>query len=213
MCDALGRLGLTLHDSIAFLGSRNFAENFIANLLGALFGVLVGFWIERRRARHNADQLYGHILKSARAELEFLRPMLQNARDRVKAGGVVTWQSCRVPAVGAVLISPSVHERAPFPLVLALSTVNVYATETEEIFRRAVAKIESTRRRDKPEGEAALLKFREFLANRLDQMHQVIVIAVERMDMEIKRLGLVAQPDAETQDVSRRLLEVLQRRN
>jgi hypothetical protein len=74
-----------------------------------------------------------------------------------------------------------------------------------------VKKIEATRRRDQPEIAAALLRLRETLAGRLEQLHQIIVIALERMDMEINGLGLVVQPDAETENVRRKLLDVLRR--
>lgn len=58
---------------------------------------------------------------------------------------------------------------------------------------------------------AAFEKVRRSLANSVDKLQEIIGIAIESMDAEITRVGVKVQPDAATQTVSARLLEILGR--
>jgi hypothetical protein len=188
-----------LHDVVAFLTSREFAVNFLANLGGAMAGVLLAFWIERVRARRDARKRYGQTLRTSRSELAYLKPMCESSRDALRAGksaGTYEWHG--VPATRALLISPIVHDQAPYSMIMALMTLSAYLGATENVLREA--------RGLKPQVRELLSKT---LGDELDNVSKLITIALEQIDSQLKLLGLEKTPDAVTQEVSRRLLEVL----
>jgi hypothetical protein len=191
-----------LHSLLTFLTSREFAVNFFANLGGAMVGVLLAFWIERVRARRDARMLYGRILRTSRSELAYLKPMCEHARDALRAGqSAGTLDSLGVPATRALLVSPLVHDQAPHSLIMALTILCGYLGATEAVFREV---------RLKPQDVVARELFNKTLGDQLDNANKIITIALEQIDSQLKLLGLEKTPDAVTQEVSRRLLEVLQ---
>jgi hypothetical protein len=192
-----------LHGVVAFLTSREFAVNFFANLGGAMAGVLLAFWIERVRARRDAQMLYGRILRTSRSELVYLKPMCERGRDALRAGqSAGTHDSLGVPATRALLISPLVHDQAPYSLIMALTILCGYLGATENVFREAA--------RLKPQDMVARELLSKTFGDELDKANKMITIALEQIDSQLKLLGLEKTPDAVTQEVSRKLLEVLQ---
>jgi hypothetical protein len=174
----------------SFLTSRDFAVNFVANLAGVLIGVLLAFRVERRRARRDADILYGNVLRSSRSELGYFAPMITSTN---------TLHSFTLPATKALLIGPSLHERGPYSLVMALTALINYAGIIETSIQR-VERLPG----DKTE-------FNRQLGDSLGRLHRTIAIAVERLDSELGRLGRrVKTADADTQEISRRLREIFQ---
>jgi hypothetical protein len=126
-----------LQSVVAFLTSREFAVNFFANLGGAMAGVLLAFWIERVRARRDARMLYGRILRTSRSELAYLKPMCEHARDALRAGqSAGTLDSLGVPATRALLVSPLVHDQAPYSLIMALTILSVALAQPRMPFER-----------------------------------------------------------------------------
>jgi len=188
-----------LDDAVSFIASRDFVVNFVANLAGALFGVLLAFWIERKRARSAATDLYGHMLLSSRSELAYLNPMCETFTKALRTGQTRTafGHSLNLPATRAVLGSPTVHERAPYSLIMALTTLTSVAHVTENALR-AFEEI--------PGANAD--QFRRF-ESPMDKLHQMMTLALERIGVELNILGLEVVQDAETQNVSRRLHEIL----
>jgi hypothetical protein len=192
-----------LHNVVAFLTSREFAVNFVANLGGAMVGVLLAFWIERCRARRDAQMLYGRFLQTSRSELAYLKPMCKHSTDTLKAGqSTGTLVSLGVPATRTLLISPLVHDQAPYSLIMAL-TIMCRSLDGTEIALR------ETRRLNLKDLVAREL-LSKALGDDLDKASSMITIALEQIDTQLKLLGLEKTPDAMTQEVSRRLLEVLQ---
>jgi hypothetical protein len=179
----------TVHVVISFLTSRDFAVNFVANLAGVLFGVLLAFWVERRRARHDADVLYGNLLRSSRSELAYFAPMSTDTDTRL---------SFTLPATTALLVGPSLHERGPYSLVMALTTLTNYAGIIETSIGQA----------EKLSGDKT--DFNKRLGNHLGRLQGIVALALERLDSELGRLDLVKTADADTQEVSRRLRELLE---
>lgn len=196
---------------LAFLLSRDFAVNFFANLGGALFGVLLAFTIERAIARRNAGLLYGHILLSVRSELSYLRPQCESVRDRLRGGDAAIRQSLSVPATQAALVSPLVHERSPYSLVMTLTALNTYTRDTDEALQTGLDRLGDAFRVDRPDVAAASHVLMERLARRIDAVAKMIAMALEGIDAELARLKISAQPDPKTQEVSRRLIELLKR--
>lgn len=192
-----------LHGVVAFLTSREFAVNFFANLGGAMAGVLLAFWIERVRARRDARMLYGRILRTSRSELGYLKPMCEHSRDALRAGkSAGTLDSLGVPATRALLDNPLVHDQAPYSLIMALTILCGSLGATESAFRES--------RWLKTRDVVARELLSKTLADQLDQSNKIITIALEQIDSQLKLLGLEKTPEAVTQEVSRRLLEVLQ---
>jgi hypothetical protein len=193
-----------LHGVVAPLWSRELAVNFVANLSGAMGGVLLAFWIERVRARREARMLYGRILRTSRSELAYLKPMCEHGRDALRAGrSEGTSDSLGVPATRAVLISPLVHDQAPYSLIMALTILCGCLDGTENAFREA--------RQLKLQDVVARELLSKTLGDQLDKATAIITIALEQIDSQLKRLGLEKTADAMTQEVSRRLLGVLGR--
>jgi hypothetical protein len=197
-----------LRELVGFFTSRDFRTNFLANLGGALGGVLLAFWIERRIARRNATRLYGNVLLSVRSELSYLRPQYVFVRDRLKAGRSAVRQSFIVPTAKAALINPLVHEQSPSSLVMALTTLNAYADDTDEAFGEGIKRIRAAVR-PQPEVAAALEILTRALETRVDQLQEIMGIALERIDAELARLKLTVLPDPDVQEVRRRLIEIL----
>ena len=198
------------HDFIALLVSHDFWVNFLANLGGALVGVWLAFWIERRRSRRDAERVYGHMLRSARSELGYLHPMCVHIRDRIKTGGSITRESFNVPATTAVLISPMTHERAPYSLVMALTTASLAAEATADGLREAVRISEPLlSKQDQPTVAAKFKEVRHALQTSVDRLQGVVGVALELLDAEITRLGVKARPDPATEVVSTRLRAIL----
>lgn len=192
-----------LHDVVALLTSREFAVNFFANLGGAMVGVLLAFWIERVRARRDSRMLYGRSLRTSRSELGYLKPMCEHARDLLRTGQRAgTNDYFGVPATRSLLISPLVHDQAPSSLIMALTILCGYLSATENAFQQA--------RWLKPQDVVARERLSKMLGDELDKANEMITIALEQIDSQLKLLGLKKTPDAVTQEVSRRLLEVLQ---
>jgi hypothetical protein len=191
-----------LYGVVAFLISRAFAVNFVANLGGAMGGVLLAFWIERFRARRDAQMLYGRVLRTSRSELAYLKPMCEHGRDALRAGtSAGTLDYFGVPATRALLISPLVHDQAPYSLIMAVTILCRCFDATEYAAREA--------RELKPTDLVARELLSKTLGDQLDKANSMITIALEQIDSQLKRLGLEKTADAETQEVSRRLLEVL----
>lgn len=192
-----------LHDVVALLASREFAVNFFANLGGAMAGVLLAFSIERVRARRGSRMLYGRILRTSRSELAYLKPMCEHSRDALRAGQRTgTTDYFGVPATRALLISPLVHDQGPYSLIMALTILCGYLGSTENAFREAPSL--------KPQDLVAHELLNKILGDELDKANKLITIALEQIDSQLKLLGLEKTPDAVTQEVSRRLLEILQ---
>jgi hypothetical protein len=199
---SLGDVEMVLHGVVALLRSREFAANFVGNLGGAMGGVLLAFWIERIRARREARMLYGRILRTSRSELAYLKPMCEHRRDTLRASrSAGTLDSFGVPATRAVLISPLVHDQAPYSLIMALTILCGCLDGTENAFREA--------RQLKLQDVVARELLNKTLGDELDKASTIITIALEQIDSQLNLLGLEKTPDAMTQEVSRRLLEVL----
>jgi hypothetical protein len=192
-----------LHGVGALLRSQAFAANFVGNLSGAMGGVLLAFLIERVRARREARMLYGRILRTSRSELAYLKPMCKRDRDTVRAGTSVLLTQFGVPATRALLISPLVHDQAPYSLIMAVTILCHWFETTEIAFREA--------RQFKPTDSAARELLSKTLGDQLDKANSMITIALEQIDSQLKLLGLEKTADAKTQEVSRRLREVLGR--
>jgi hypothetical protein len=191
-------VGAALHGVVAFLKSRDFAVNFVANLGGAMIGVLLAFWIERFRARREAKMLYGRVLRTSRSELGYLEPMYKSIREALTAGKPASAPDTGAPATRALLINPLVHDHAPHSLIMALTVMCHFFNATEDAFE--------TLRRMKPEDGAA---FRKILATQLDKAIRLITLVLEQIDSQLNRLGLEKTPDAATQEISRRIHEIL----
>jgi hypothetical protein len=191
-----------LHRLGAFLTSREFAVNFFANLGGAMAGVLLAFWIERLRTRRDARMLFGRILQTSRSELAYLKPMCESSRDALrvgKSGGSHDYFG--VPATRTLLISPLVHQQAPYSLIMALTILCRSLEGTENVFRDA--------RRLEPQYLAGP-KLAVLFGDQLDKASKLMMIALEQIDLQLRLLGLEKTPDAATEEVKRRLLEVVQ---
>lgn len=194
---------MILHGVVPFLTSREFAVNFFANLGGAMAGVLLAFWIERVRARRDARMLYGRILRTSRSELAYLKPMCEHSRDSLRAGqSTGTIVSLGVPATRALLISPLVHDQAPYSLIQALTILCGFLDATEIAIREAW--------RLERQHVVVRKQLSKMLGDELDKVDSIITITLEQIDSQLKLLGLEKTPDAMTQEVSRRLREVLQ---
>jgi hypothetical protein len=191
-----------LHATQSFLTSREFAINFFANLAGAMVGVLLAFWVERFRTRRDARMLYGRILRTSRSELSYLRPICEHGRDRLRDGERAgSNEFFDVPATKALLINPLVHDQAPYSLIMTVTTLCSYLSATQNVFHDS--------RWFKPQGvaEPEVLKI---LGDQLERASNLISITLEQIDSQLKLLGLKKTPDSGTQEVSRRLREILQ---
>ena len=167
-------------------------------------GVWLAFWIERRRARRDGQILYGQVLRTSRSELAYLKPMCEHGRDALRAGkSAGTFDSLGVPATRALLISPLVHDQAPYSLIMAVTILCGQLDATENAFREA--------QRLKLQDVAARELLSKTLGDQLDKSNSIIAIALEQIDSQLKLLGLEKTADAKTQEVSRRLREVLGR--
>jgi hypothetical protein len=205
-----------LRGAFTFLSRPDFLVNFVANLGGALCGVFLGFLVERRRRRRDAmierrrrrrvaTRLYGRLLSTSRSELSYLRPMCKKAIDHLKAGTMGSLGSLSVPATRALLVNPLVHEKAPYSLIMALTILSTDAEGTEDALRWARMLIKDR----KLTPEAGVLYYNA-LASKAAILESLLGIALERLDLELTRLGIKVTVDPETQEVSRKLLEVLQ---
>jgi hypothetical protein len=173
---------------------------------GALIGVLLAFWIESLRVRREATNLYGRLLTTSRSELAYRQPMCEKAKDHLKAGRTgVPLGSRSVPATTALLMNPMVHEKAPYSLIMALTILSADAEATEDALRRAQTLIGD--RKLSPE---EVVVYENELGNKMDQLEGLMVITLERLDLELGRLGVKVTVDPGTQEVSRKLLDVLQ---
>ena len=164
-------------------------------------GVLLAFWVERLRARRDARILYGRILQTARSELSYLRPMCDHMRDRLKEGGSAGISDFGIPANRALLISPVVHEHAPYSLIMAITALSGYVGVPENAFQVG----QSIKTKDVVQREL----LNTMLADTLETASGLIMIALDQIDSELKLLGLQKIPDSATAEVSRRLREVL----
>jgi hypothetical protein len=193
---------MILHSVAAFLTSREFVVNFVANLGGAMVVVLLAFWIERCRARRDAQMLYGRVLLTSRSELSYFKPMCKHSRDSLRAGqSTGTLDSLGVPATRALLVSPLVHDQAPYSLIMALTGLCSFIDGTENALREA--------RRLNLQDVVMRKQLSKMLGDELDKLDSMITITLEQIDSQLKLLGIEKTPDAMTQEVSRRLLEVL----
>ena len=93
------------------------------------------------------------------------------------------------------------HDQAPYSLIMALTILSGYLGATENVLREA--------RRLKPQDVVARARLSKMLGDELDKASKLITIAIEQIDSQLKLLGLEKTPDAATQEVSRRLLEIL----
>jgi hypothetical protein len=201
-----------LQTMLAFVGSRDFSINFFANLGGALFGVLLAFWIERIIARRSDRNYYGNVLLGIRSELRFLRPSCVHVRDKIRAGDAAIRQSFVVPAVKTAVLNPAVHEQCPSSLVIVLTVLSTYADDTDESFREGMERQESINLKH-PGADEAVRALHNALAHRVDQLQDMLGLALERVDAELQRLKVSVQPDsAVVEEVKRRLHEILQRK-
>ena len=187
--------------AFAFLSRPDFLGNFVANLGGALCGVLLAFWIERRRVRRNAMNLYGRVLLSCRFELGYLRSFVQSTTAALKAGKAVGNAPLSTPATTAALISPLMHERAPRSLLTAL----VATSDSVQGDQKSLEAVE--RFRGVP--AAQLSELEKAIADKMDKSERIIAIALERLDVELGRLRLEVPADPQGQEVSRRIVEIL----
>jgi len=187
-----------LHGVGAFFKSRDFAVNFVANLGGAMIGILLAFWIERFRSRRETKMLYGRILRTCRSELGYLKPMYEYIRDALGAGKPVPDVYTVAPATRALLINPLVHDQAPYSLIMALTVICHFLDTIETTFGRV--------RKLKPQDVAP---FGKVLARQLDMAISIIIIVLEQINSQLKLLALEKRPDAATQEISRRLHEIL----
>jgi hypothetical protein len=191
-----------LHRLGAFLTSREFTVNFLANLFGAMAGVLLAFLIQHVRTRHEARVLFGRILQTSRSELAYLKPMCESGRDALRAGkSGGSLDSLGVPATRTLLVSPLVHEQAPYSLIMALTILCRSLDGIESVY-------EDTRRLGRQ--YAVSPKLAGLFGHQLDKASKLMTIALEQMDLQLRLLHLEKTPDAATQEVSRRLLEVVQ---
>ena len=185
----------------------DFLGNFVANLSGAMFGVLLAFWIDRLRARRDDRALYGRVLQTSHSELAFVQPMCEHVRDAARAGKTAgTLDFSPLPATSALLVSPLVHDQAPYSLLMAVTVLCRYLEANENVFRAAFREA----RRLSPSDAAARELLSKKFGDQMDNASSLITIALEQIDSQLKLLGLEKTKDAATQDVSRRLLEVLQ---
>jgi len=168
-------------------------------------GVLLAFWIERVRARRDSRMLYGRILRTSRFELDYLKPMCEHGRDALRADQTDgRGYSIEAPATKALLMSPIVHDQAPYSLIMALTILCGYFAAFEDAFG------EVRRLRLRREDLAARELLNKTVGDELDKANKLITIALEQIDSQLKRLGLEKTHDALTQEIGRRLHEVLQ---
>jgi hypothetical protein len=196
-------MGAVLHHVVAFLMSREFELNFLANLGGAMAGVLLAFGIERCWARRDAQTLYGRVLQTSRSELAYLRPMFGSSTDALgarKSGSI--FYSLSAPATRALLTNPLVHERAPYSLIMAVTILCHFFEITESAVQEA--------RQLKATDPVTQERLSKMLADQLHEANNLITIALEQIDSQLKLLGLEKAADKATLEISRRLQEVLQ---
>jgi hypothetical protein len=130
--------------------------------------------------------------------------MCEHGRDKVRVGtspGYLDYFGA--PATRALLISSLVHDQAPHSLIMAVTILCHCFDTTENAAREA--------RQLKPTDSAAREVLGKALGDQLDKANSMITIALEQIDSQLKFLGLEKTADAATQEVSRRLLEVLGR--
>jgi hypothetical protein len=186
----------------------DFLGNFVANLSGAMFGVLLAFWIDRLRVRRDDRALYGRVLQTSHSELAFVKPMCEHVRDASRADkGVGTFDFFALPATSALLVSPLVHNQAPYSLLMAATILCRYFEANESIFRVVSQKMLQLSPSDAATREILSKKF----GDQMDNANNLITIALEQIDSQLKLLGLEKKKDVATQEVSRRLLEVLRK--
>ena len=163
-----------------------------------MIGILLAFWIERFRSRRETKMLYGRILRTCRSELGYLKPMYENIRDALGAGKPMADVDTVAPATRALLINPLVHDQAPYSLIMALTVICHFFDTIETAFGQV--------RKLKPQD---LAPFGKVLAHELDMAISIIIIVLEQIDSQLKLLGLKKAADAATQEISRRLHEIL----
>jgi hypothetical protein len=189
-----------LNGVVSFLKSRDFAINFIANLGGAMIGVLLAFSIERFRAHRDAKMLYGRVIRTSHSELGYLKPMYKSLSDSLKAGKRAGTPDTGAPATRALLVNPLVHDQAPHSMIMALSVLCYYLDA-----------IEATGEEARNLSLQNQVPFGKILAHQFDSAISIITIVLEQMDSQLDLLGLEKTPDAATQEISRKLHEILRR--
>jgi hypothetical protein len=109
--------------------------------------------------------------------------MCEHGRDTLRAGqSVGTLDFLDVPATRALVISPLVHDQAPYSLIMALTILCAYLGGTENAFREARGlQLQDVVARD-------LLS--KTLGDQLDKANSMMTIALEQIDSQLKLLGL-----------------------
>ena len=124
--------------------------------------------------------------------------MYESTRDALGAGKRRANVDTVAPATRALLINPLVHDQAPSSLIMALTVICHFFDAIETAFRKG--------RKLKPQDVAP---FGKVLARQLDKAINLMIIVLEQIDSQLDLLGLEKTPDAATQEISRRLHEIL----
>jgi len=178
-----------LHGAFAFLSREDFLVSFVANLCGALSGVLLAFWIAHRRTRRDATNLYGRLLSTSRSELVYVHAKCARVKDdfraaKSKAEVVMPLGSLSVPATRALLVNPLVHEKAPYSLIMVLTILPTFVDEAEDSMRRNLTSIKARKLSSKMAAD-----YGNALGNNMEKLERTMAIALERLDLELGRLG------------------------
>ena len=197
-----------LHGAIAFLSRPDFLVNFVANLGGALCGVLLAFWIQHRRTRRDVTNLYGRLLSTSRSELFYLHAKCARGKDDFRAAKsvaevVMPLGSLSLPATRALLVNPLVHEKAPYSLIMVLTVLPTFVDEAEDAMRQNLTSIEDLKLSRRMAAE-----YGKALGDNMEKLERTMAIALERLNLELRRLGIRVTADTGTQEVTRQLLEV-----
>jgi uncharacterized membrane protein YccC len=187
---------------------QDFSVNFFANLGGALVGVWLAFWLDRRRARRESKRLYGRVLHSCRFELGYLRSSAQHNLKALEAGNPpADLISVGLPATRGALVNPLVFEHVPRPLITVLNAVSDYTQANAKALEGFASVQPRLARSDAIQQAGARL--RKTLAESITRLENLIGVAVESLDEEIRYLGLAAKPDPADVAMGQRLKKIL----
>jgi hypothetical protein len=114
--------------------------------------------------------------------------------------------SLNVSATRALLVNPLVHEKAPYSLIMSLTILATAVDGSEGALRQA---------RTLPFGKLSpemTADQSKTWGDEMEMLERLMTITIERLDLDLGRFGIKVTVDPETQEISRRLQEVVQKR-